>query len=195
MHSSRSERRPRRLASATRPRQRRAPIWGRATAPPRRCSLDATGAKRAWRRGRDSNPRYRFRYTRFPVACLQPLGHLSGSHARRRRPELTALARDVLKSGKARHSTQPLRTQKRRDGQAVRPRVAPAGRVRFALNWTVSRDRSRYSAAPSRRGGREAEGTGLLNLHRGNPIEGSNPSLSAKSREARWGFEARRAPG
>ncbi len=30
-----------------------------------------------WRRGRDSNPRYRFRYTRFPVAYLQPLGHLS----------------------------------------------------------------------------------------------------------------------
>ena len=32
-----------------------------------------------WRRERDSNPRYHFwRYTRFPIAPLQPLGHLSG---------------------------------------------------------------------------------------------------------------------
>src|SRR5690606_9246062 len=31
-----------------------------------------------WRREWDSNPRYRFRYTRSPGACLKPLGHLSG---------------------------------------------------------------------------------------------------------------------
>jgi site-specific DNA recombinase len=30
-----------------------------------------------WRTGRDSNPRYRYRYTRFPSVRLQPLGHLS----------------------------------------------------------------------------------------------------------------------
>ena len=30
-----------------------------------------------WRRGRDSNPRYSFPYTRFPSVRLQPLGHLS----------------------------------------------------------------------------------------------------------------------
>src|SRR5882762_9822033 len=30
-----------------------------------------------WRRGRDSNPRYPFRYTHFPGVLLQPLGHLS----------------------------------------------------------------------------------------------------------------------
>ena len=32
-----------------------------------------------WRRGWDLNPRYRSRYTRFPVVHLQPLGHLSDS--------------------------------------------------------------------------------------------------------------------
>ncbi len=31
----------------------------------------------AWRRERDSNPRYPLRYTRFRGARLQPLGHLS----------------------------------------------------------------------------------------------------------------------
>ena len=30
-----------------------------------------------WRRGRDSNPRYSFPYTRFPSVLLKPLGHLS----------------------------------------------------------------------------------------------------------------------
>ena len=32
---------------------------------------------RAWRRGRDSNPRYGSPYTRFPSVLLKPLGHLS----------------------------------------------------------------------------------------------------------------------
>ena len=32
---------------------------------------------RWWRRERDSNPRYAFTYTRFPVAHLRPLSHLS----------------------------------------------------------------------------------------------------------------------
>ena len=32
---------------------------------------------RNWRRGRDSNPRYSFPYTRFPSVLLKPLGHLS----------------------------------------------------------------------------------------------------------------------
>ena len=30
-----------------------------------------------WRRGRDSNPRYGYPYTRFPSVLLKPLGHLS----------------------------------------------------------------------------------------------------------------------
>src|SRR5581483_4944198 len=30
-----------------------------------------------WRRGRDSNPRWSFPHTRFPVVHLRPLGHLS----------------------------------------------------------------------------------------------------------------------
>src|ERR1700733_12068258 len=30
-----------------------------------------------WRRGRDSNPRYRYRHTAFREQHLQPLGHLS----------------------------------------------------------------------------------------------------------------------
>ena len=38
-----------------------------------------------------------------------------------------------------------------------------------------------YPAA-ARRGGREAEGAGLLNLCTGNCTEGSNPSLSASKR-------------
>ena len=32
-----------------------------------------------WRRGRDSNPRYSYPYTRFPSVLLKPLGHLSGT--------------------------------------------------------------------------------------------------------------------
>ena len=32
---------------------------------------------KTWRRDRDSNPRYRCRYTRFPGVRLRPLGHLS----------------------------------------------------------------------------------------------------------------------
>jgi hypothetical protein len=30
-----------------------------------------------WRRGRDSNPRYRCQYARLAIWCLRPLGHLS----------------------------------------------------------------------------------------------------------------------
>jgi hypothetical protein len=47
------------------------------------------GAESAWRRERDSNPRYRFRYTHFPGACLKPLGHLSakGANSTGGRPE------------------------------------------------------------------------------------------------------------
>ena len=36
-----------------------------------------------WRRGRDSNPRYGFPYTRFPSERLKPLGHLSMPGMRR----------------------------------------------------------------------------------------------------------------
>ena len=32
----------------------------------------------AWRRGRDSNPRYGYPYAAFRVRCFQPLSHLSG---------------------------------------------------------------------------------------------------------------------
>ena len=42
---------------------------------------ESPGASNLWRRGWDSNPRYRFRYTRSPGACLQPLGHLSARNA------------------------------------------------------------------------------------------------------------------
>src|ERR1700730_14805282 len=34
-----------------------------------------------WRRGRDSNPRYPFRYAGFQDRCHQPLGHLSGYYS------------------------------------------------------------------------------------------------------------------
>ena len=47
------------------------------TRPLRNISLKAH--KRKWRRGRDSNPRYRFRYTAFPVLHIRPLCHLSGN--------------------------------------------------------------------------------------------------------------------
>ena len=40
----------------------------------------------AWRRGRDSNPRYGYPYTRFPSVLLQPLGHLSASRTTVHRP-------------------------------------------------------------------------------------------------------------
>ena len=33
----------------------------------------------AWRRGRDSNPRYPCEYAAFRVRCFQPLSHLSGA--------------------------------------------------------------------------------------------------------------------
>ena len=33
----------------------------------------------AWRRGRDSNPRYPCEYAAFRVRCFQPLSHLSGT--------------------------------------------------------------------------------------------------------------------
>ena len=42
-----------------------------------RSSDVAREESRCWRRGWDLNPRYRSRYTRFPVVHLQPLGHLS----------------------------------------------------------------------------------------------------------------------
>ena len=35
----------------------------------------------AWRRERDSNPRYPFRYAGFQDRCHQPLGHLSGYYS------------------------------------------------------------------------------------------------------------------
>src|SRR5262249_61537820 len=55
--------------------------WSRRHAPGSR----AGGASRkifddeqnAWRRGRDSNPRYGYPYAAFRVRCFQPLSHLS----------------------------------------------------------------------------------------------------------------------
>jgi hypothetical protein len=46
-----------------------------------------------WRREWDSNPRYPYRYTRFPSVRLQPLGHLSGS--RRKHPGTQAKLRPM----------------------------------------------------------------------------------------------------
>ena len=43
-------------------------------------------ARRAWRRGRDSNPRYGYPYTRFPSVLLRPLGHLSALLVQRSQP-------------------------------------------------------------------------------------------------------------
>ena len=54
----------------------------------------------------------------------------------------------------------------------------PPGHCRGGLQRVFSRP-SQAADGASRRGGRVAEGTGLLNLHTGNRIEGSNPSLSA----------------
>src|SRR5690349_11459029 len=45
-------------------------------------SLIAWRADGNWRTGRDSNPRYPCRYTRFPSVRLQPLGHLSAEAGR-----------------------------------------------------------------------------------------------------------------
>src|SRR5216684_545483 len=42
--------------------------------------LDGT-SEEVWRRGRDSNPRYPFRYAGFQDRSHQPLGHLSDYHS------------------------------------------------------------------------------------------------------------------
>ena len=44
------------------------------------------------RRGRDSNPRYAFTYTRFPSVLLRPLGHLSALGSATRASRLAAAA-------------------------------------------------------------------------------------------------------
>src|SRR5690606_6693683 len=57
--------------------------------PSEEAPADAAGASKTWRRGRDSNPRYRQDpYTCFPGTLLKPLGHLSTSGPQRggRRP-------------------------------------------------------------------------------------------------------------
>ena len=51
------------------------------------------------RRGGDSNPRYGYPYTAFPVLLLQPLGHLSGSPPRGRRGRVHAGGRGVIGGG------------------------------------------------------------------------------------------------
>jgi hypothetical protein len=76
----------------------------------RSCSNSAD----CWRRERDSNPRYRFRYTHFPGVRLQPLGHPSGTgrrptRARRGRWSLAAGGGSVAgapTSGKAENATE-----------------------------------------------------------------------------------------
>ena len=40
-------------------------------------ALSASSDSEFWRKGRDSNSRYRYRYAAFRERCLQPLGHLS----------------------------------------------------------------------------------------------------------------------
>jgi hypothetical protein len=47
------------------------------------------------------------------------------------------------------------------------------------LGYTRSCIQRVNDTTPRRRGGRVAEGAGLLNQYAGNRIEGSNPSLSA----------------
>jgi hypothetical protein len=44
---------------------------------PRAIKADFSALQTVWRRGRDSNPRYPFRYAGFQDRCHQPLGHLS----------------------------------------------------------------------------------------------------------------------
>src|SRR5690606_10367864 len=54
----------------------------------------------AWRRRRDSNPRYHHWHTRFPIVHLRPLGHLSKGHDRDRthRLALQRIARVVARA-------------------------------------------------------------------------------------------------
>lgn len=46
-------------------------------ATPAEARMNCSNFASCWRRERDSNPRYRFRYTHFPGVRLQPLGHPS----------------------------------------------------------------------------------------------------------------------
>src|SRR5262245_21753733 len=73
----------------------------------------------AWRRGRDSNPRYAFwAYTHFPGVRLQPLGHLSGtlSAGRLSRGGQRIVRTDALPNG---------RGPKSRGRVAGGPKIAP----------------------------------------------------------------------
>ncbi len=63
--SARGRRGPRGSRRVRRPRGRRS------------CGAWLALARRGWRRGGDSNPRCRFRHTRFPSVYLKPLRHLS----------------------------------------------------------------------------------------------------------------------
>src|SRR5207248_7450580 len=47
----------------------------------RSSSIEYEANKKLWRRGRDSNPRYPFRYGRFRGGSFQPLTHLSAPKA------------------------------------------------------------------------------------------------------------------
>ena len=49
-------------------------------------ALSVSSDSEFWRRGRDSNPRYPFRYTRFRVVRVRPLCHLSRFSFGRKRP-------------------------------------------------------------------------------------------------------------
>src|SRR5207248_4526333 len=49
----------------------------------RSSSTECEANKKLWRRGRDSNPRYPFRYGRFRGGSFQPLTHLSAPKSSR----------------------------------------------------------------------------------------------------------------
>jgi site-specific DNA recombinase len=98
-----------------------------------------------WRTGRDSNPRYRFRYTRFPSVRLQPLGHLSIWKRG------TIAANRVTASGRVRRSPHPNRLRPRL--RRVRPRIAlrASGALPHPSKVEVSYGRSGDNANVARR--------------------------------------------
>src|SRR4051794_14122252 len=69
--------------------------------------LVTNGVAASWRRGRDSNPRYGFPYTRFPSERLKPLGHLSSRTFLKALASLSQGARGARLSGLSPSATSP----------------------------------------------------------------------------------------
>src|SRR5262249_21396576 len=94
-----------------------------------------------WRRGWDSNPRYRFPYTAFPVLPVKPLLHLSGVGDQDRGPSLVVVSKQF-------QPCQTLRAQTARipDTRLTTPDSLLAERVGFEP--TVPLRVQRFSRPP-----------------------------------------------